>query len=229
MSVTPPIRLIRSFVRRENKLSPKQQQLFNTLWPRYGLNIAAGLIDPIISFQSQAPLVLEIGFGKGQTLLQQAQANPDKNYLGIEVYRTGINALFTQLAEAPLNNLKIFAEDATDVIPHCIAEQSLSLIQVFFPDPWPKTRHHKRRLMQAAFIQLLHQKMKPNAQLHIATDCEAYAKQMLQLLEATTHWQNNTAPQQFSPRPSDRPLSYFEQRGLALNHQVFNLCFTRNK
>jgi tRNA (guanine-N7-)-methyltransferase len=219
---------IRSFVRREKKLNLKQANIYQTLATHYCLIREADFINPLATFQQAGPLTLEIGFGKGHSLFKQAQTHPTHNYLGIEVYRTGVATLLTQLAIHPLKNLKLFTEDAVDILTSCITDQSLDNIQIFFPDPWPKTRHHKRRLIQAPFLHLLHKKLKLGGRLHLATDWEPYAAQMLTLLETAQGWRNQAPAYQFLSNASTlRPLTLFEKKGLAKGHPILDLCFIK--
>lgn len=215
------LRPIRSFVHRQKKLSKAQMQALSTLTHQKGLAI----LDFKKLFRREAYTILEIGFGMGDSLLQQAMLYPENNYLGIEVHRPGIALLLTQIEKFKLNNIKVFYGDATEVLAHSFPKHSLDLIQIFFPDPWPKTRHHKRRLIQPKFIELLHEKLKLNGKLHLATDWQNYAQHMLKTLENSSRWQNTAEKNQFVLRPSSRPLTKFEKRGQKLGHNIWDLIF----
>lgn len=219
-----PLRPIRSFVHRQKKLSQQQQFAFSTLADQ---NLLSTPLDFKKLFQREACTILEIGFGMGDSLLQQALQYPENNYLGIEVHRPGIALLLTQIKKNKLKNIKVIYADATEVLARSIPTHSLDLVQIFFPDPWPKTRHHKRRLVQAKFIELLHEKLKLNGKLHLATDWQDYAQQMLKILENTPLWQNTAEKNQFTPRPSTRPMTKFEKRGQQLGHRIWDLVFLR--
>ncbi len=215
------LRPIRSFVHRQKKLSKTQQQAFLTLSHQKEVS----QLDFKTLFRREAFTVLEIGFGMGDSLLQQAMLYPENNYLGIEVHRPGIASLLTQIKRFKLNNIKVFYADATEILAHSFPKHSLDLIQIFFPDPWPKTRHHKRRLIQPKFIELLYEKLKLNGKLHLATDWENYAQHMLKTLENSSQWQNTNEKNQFIPRPLSRPLTKFEKRGQQLGHEIWDLVF----
>lgn len=215
------LRPIRSFVHRQKKLSKTQQLAFSSISSQ---NLVAPL-DFKTLFQREADVILEIGFGMGDSLLQQALQYPENNYLGIEVHRPGIALLLTQIEKFKLKNIKVIYADATEILVHSIPKHSLDLVQIFFPDPWPKTRHHKRRLVQPKFIELLHEKLKLNGKLHLATDWHDYAQQMLKVMENTSQWQNTVEKNQFTPRPSTRPMTKFENRGQQLGHSIWDLVF----
>lgn len=215
------LRPIRSFVHRQKKLSKRQQLAFSTLSHQ---KISSPL-DFKKLFPREAYIVLEIGFGMGDSLLQQAILYPENNYLGIEVHRPGIALLLTQIEKFKLKNIKVIHADATEILANFIPKNSLDLIQIFFPDPWPKTRHHKRRLVQPQFIELLHEKLKLNGKLHLATDWQDYAQHMLKVMGSTSKWQNAAKKNQFTPRPSTRPTTKFEKRGQQLGHPIWDLVF----
>lgn len=217
-------RPIRSFVHRQKRLSKSQSCAFTTLLSTQNILLSKPL-DFKKLFQREASTILEIGFGMGDSLQQQASQNPNTNYLGIEVHRPGIAMLLTQIEKLELHNIKIIYADAAEVLAHLIPKHSLDLVQIFFPDPWPKTRHHKRRLIQAKFIHLLHEKLKKNGKLHLATDWRDYAQHMLNVMESAENWQNIAGKNQFTPRPSTRPITKFEQRGHQLGHTIWDLIF----
>lgn len=217
-----PLRPIRSFVHRQKKLSKRQQLVLSALSDQ---NTLATPMDFKNLFEREAFTLLEIGFGMGDSLLQQALHHPENNYLGVEVHRPGVAFLLTQIEKFKLNNIKVIYADATEILARSIPKHSLDLVQIFFPDPWPKTRHHKRRLIQAKFIELLHEKLKLNGRLHLATDWQDYAQHMLKIMENAPQWQNTTEKNQFTPRPPTRPMTKFEKRGQQLGHSIWDLVF----
>jgi len=218
-------RAIRSFVLRQGRLTPAQQRAVETLLPLYGIPYAAEPLDLDRAFGRLAPKILEIGFGMGAATAQIAAANPDKDYLGIEVHTPGVGNLLKLMEERELTNLRVIQHDAVEVLRHMIADASLDGVHIFFPDPWPKKRHHKRRLLQAEFVALLCSKLKPGGYLHFATDWEEYAQWTLEVLRAEPKLANTVVD--YAPRPEYRPLTKFEQRGLNLGHGVWDLIFTR--
>jgi tRNA (guanine-N7-)-methyltransferase len=227
------LRKIRSFVRREGRLTKQQQHALQSYWDDYGLDLTTDYYALDTLFPHAQPVVLEIGFGNGVSLLSQAQQQPEHNFIGIEVHRPGVGHLLWQLHELQLPNVKIFCADALDVLQQCIADHSLQRVQIFFPDPWPKKRHHKRRLVQVPFIQLLHQKLCSQGELHIATDWQDYAEHVLQVMQNFTQatpplFCNAAGEKHFLPRPASRPLTKFEQRGQRLGHTIFDLIFNKS-
>lgn len=221
------LRTIRSYVRREGRMTDRQKRALENFWPRYGLSLDQRVIDLACVFGRDKPCVLEIGFGMGESLLAQAQENPDTNFIGIEVFRIGVGALLASCAESGVENIRIFNADAVEVLRQCIPDHSLDRVQLFFPDPWPKKRHHKRRLVQPDFASLVAQKLKPDGIFHMATDWENYAEHMMAVLESSSEFRNLAGPNQFSPRPSTRSLTKFETRGLRLGHGVWDLLYVR--
>jgi tRNA (guanine-N7-)-methyltransferase len=216
---------IRSFVLRAGRMGSGQQKALEELGPQFVLPYLPEPLDLAIAFQRQAPKILEIGFGMGGATAEIAQAHPENDYLGIEVHTPGVGALLKQIGERKLSNLRIIQHDAVEVLSHMIANASLDGIHIYFPDPWHKSKHHKRRLIQPGFVSLLAQKLKPGGYLHLATDWENYAEQMLEVLTSETGLINTAA--NFAPRPDYRPLTKFEQRGLRLGHGVWDLLFRR--
>lgn len=216
----------RSYVLRQGNMTPAQRRALEMLWPKYGLAVTKDAIDPTAVFGRAAPLVMEIGFGMGQSLVAQAQAFPDVNFIGVEVHAPGVGACLHALEKAQLCNLRIYHADSWEVLTRCISDQALDRVQVFFPDPWPKRRHHKRRLIQPAFIALIKQKLAPHGILHLATDWEDYAKHMRKVLEAS-ELTNVAGVGNYHARPSERPLTKYEQRGQSLGHPVFDLVFVK--
>lgn len=224
-----PVRPIRSFMRREGKGMIARASTIKALWPRYGLSESGidGFIDPPAIFGRVAPLIIEIGFGRGESLFQMAALAPEKDFIGIEVYRTGLSQLITQADRAGLHNLRVFCGDAREILQTRIMDASLDTVQIFFPDPWPKRKHHKRRLISADFIKLIALKLKPGGRLHLASDWADYAAWMLNVLSEDPHFENIAGTGCYAARPEDRPLSKYEGRGLALGHQTWDLIFKR--
>ena len=219
---------IRSFVIRAGRITAGQKNAFDTAWPQYGLSLFDGLINPDILFGRSAPLVVEIGFGMGDSLLQMAIAEPDKNFIGIEVHPPGVGRLISQAKLQGLTNLKVYMADAMDVMEDCIQDESIDRLQLYFPDPWHKKKHHKRRIVQPAFVQKLYPKLKVDGIFHMATDWQAYAEHMLEVMTAAEGFTNNTQTDNpYSPRPDYRPITKFEKRGERLGHGVWDLVFKK--
>lgn len=216
---------IRSFVLRQGRLSDCQQRHLQTMLPRIGVRYSQDVLDLPTLFGRRAPCVVEIGFGMGETTATIAAQQPEIDYLGVEVHSPGVGNLCKLIAERGLSNLRIVQHDAYEVLRDMIAPASLAGVHVFFPDPWPKSRHHKRRLLQPAFVSLLASRLHATGYLHCATDWEDYAQQMLAVLSAEPTLQNTAAD--FATRPAYRPLTKFEQRGLRLGHGVWDLIFRR--
>ena len=225
MSTDTPHAPIRSFVLRAGRMGPGQQRALQTLGPRYLLPFAAQPLDLDHTFGRTAPRVLEIGFGMGDATAQVAAAQPGTDFIGIEVHEPGVGALLKQVGERGLTNVRIVQHDAVDVLRQMIAPAALAGVHLWFPDPWHKKRHHKRRLVQGAFVAELLTRLAPGGYLHCATDWEPYAQQMLEVLQAEPGLANTAAG--YAPRPDWRPLTKFEQRGLRLGHGVWDLVFTR--
>ncbi len=209
-------RPIRSYVLREGRLTRGQERAFGELWPRFGVDWAPGtVLDLPILFGDARPVVLEIGFGNGETLAELAARHPERGYLGIEVHRPGVGHLLLQLEKRALTNVRVLRHDAIEVLTHGLAPASLAGVYLFFPDPWPKTRHHKRRILSGGLF-------------HAATDWGPYAAQMLAVLgDAADLFENAAGPGAYAPRPEDRPLTRFERRGQRLGHEVWDLVFHR--
>ena len=220
----PPRRAVRSFVLRQGRMSPAQQRACDALYPRYGVAPASPL-DFCAIFGNDAPVVLEIGFGMGETTAAIAASAPDTNFLGVEMHWPGVGALLRRIDAQALANLRVLRHDAVDVVQTMIAPGSLAGVHVFFPDPWPKKRHHKRRLLQAPFVRALARALAASGYLHVATDWVDYADEILATLSAEPQLANTTDA--FAPRPAWRPLTKFEQRGLARGHEVRDLLFRR--
>lgn len=220
-------RPIRSYVLRAGRMTPAQQRGFDENWQRWGLAHSDGTLDFAAAFGREAPRALEIGFGMGQSLVAMAAAAPERDFVGIEVHRPGVGKLLHSMAEAGVDNIRVYCHDAVEVLRDCIPEASLDTIQIFFPDPWHKARHHKRRLIQPPFTDRLRHHLKPGGILHLATDWEDYAQQMLEVLSATPQLVNTAGAGNYAPRPAHRPLTKFELRGERLGHGVWDLVFRR--
>jgi tRNA (guanine-N7-)-methyltransferase len=222
----PPQRTIKSFVLRTGRMTDGQKLAMAEQWPRYGLEAGSGMIDPQTIFGRVAPLVFEIGFGMGGSLVDMARAHPELDYIGVEVHTPGIGNLL-RLADAEgLSNLRVYKADAKDVLKHCIPEGSLAAVQIFFPDPWHKKRHNKRRLIQPEFVQDLRTRLAVGGVLHLATDWEPYAQQMMEVLSAAPGYRNRFGTGAWATEHG-RPTTKFEQRGERLGHGVWDLMFVR--
>ena len=221
------MRKVRSFVLREGRLTAGQQKALDALWPRFGLERAAGVLDVQQVFGRDAPRVLEIGYGMGHSLVQMAAAEPDKDFIGIEVHRPGVGALLMAIEESGVTNLRSYCDDAVEILEQCIADASLSRVQLYFPDPWHKKKHHKRRIVQPVWVQLVQRKLAPGGVLHMATDWQDYADHMLAVMQAESGWQNLAEDQGFSVRPGWRPETKFERRGARLGHGVWDLLYQK--
>lgn len=220
-----PRRPVRSFVLRQGRLSPAQQRALDTLMPTYGIPFEAAPLDFDRAFGRRAPRVLEIGFGMGETTAAIARTRPDDDFLGIEVHSPGVGSLLRHVVEQGLTNVRVIQHDAVELVAAMIPPGSLAGIHAFFPDPWPKKRHHKRRLLKPAFVYELALRLAPLGYLHVATDWEAYAQEILATLTAEPLLENTADG--FAPRPDYRPLTKFEARGLKLGHRVWDMRFRR--
>ena len=218
---------IRSYVLRQGRVSNAQQRCYNTLMPQYGIPYSAQPLDLDTAFGRNAPRILEIGFGMGETTAAIAQAHPQYDYLAIEVHTPGVGSLLKQIGEMGLANIRIIQHDAVEVLRDMLADNALDGVHIFFPDPWHKARHNKRRLIQPPFVAQLVRKLKPGGYIHVATDWQDYAGQVLAVLSAEPLLENTAAD--YAPRPSYRPLTKFEQRGLRLGHGVWDLVFRRKE
>jgi len=219
-------RKIRSFVRREGRITPAQQRALQKLWPHFGLE-ARGQLDLDACFGRSAPRTLEIGFGNGHSLAEMAENAPELDFIGIEVHRPGVGRLLLELESRGLTNVRVICADAVDLLGKCLPDASLDRVLLFFPDPWPKKRHHKRRILQPMFIDLVGAKLKPGGTFHMATDWENYAEQMLEAMTQSALFTNCATSGGYSPRPAYRPVTKFEQRGRRLGHGVWDLVFER--
>lgn len=221
----PRHRPVRSFVLRQGRMSPAQQRALDTLLPRFGVPFAPTPLDFDRVFGRDAPRVLEIGFGMGETTASIAQARPGEDFLGIEVHGPGVGSLLKRVDELGLANVRVIRHDAVEVVAAMIPRASLAGVHVFFPDPWPKKRHHKRRLLTPAFVHVLAQRLAPGGYFHVATDWDEYAQEILATLAAERLLADTVDG--FAPRPAYRPLTKFEARGLSLGHDVRDVIFRR--
>jgi tRNA (guanine-N7-)-methyltransferase len=220
-------RTVRSFVIRRGRSTAGQERALEQLWPRYGVAFANQQLDIAALFGRSAPTMLEIGFGAGEALLAFAQAHPEMNCIGIEVHPPGVGHLMLGIENAGLTNVRIIVHDAVEVLEQQIAPGSLDLAHVFFPDPWPKKRHHKRRIIQPTFVALLARALRVGATLRLATDWEHYAMQMREVLDASPDFRSHAAAHGFANRSTERPLTRFERRGQRLGHSVWDLEYER--
>jgi tRNA (guanine-N7-)-methyltransferase len=224
----PHLRKVRSFVRRAGRLTGPQARALETLWPAYGIEPPDAPLDLDGVFGREAPRTLEIGFGNGESLAALAARHPERDYIGVEVHEPGVGHLLLAVEREGLGNLRIACHDAVEVVDRWLPAGCLDEVLVFFPDPWPKKRHHKRRIIQPDFLGRLARVMAQGARLHLATDWENYAEHMLGTCEASPWFDNAAAGGGFSPRPESRDLTKFERRGLRLGHEVFDLAYVRN-
>lgn len=225
--MTVPSRHIRSFVLRQGRFTPAQQRAFEQHWARFGLEPAAAHADYAAHFGRIAPLVLEIGFGNGEQLLHAGLHEAQTNFLGIEVHRPGVGRLMNALAAHEVTNVRLYNHDAVDILSHAIAPQSLAEVRIYFPDPWPKKRQQKRRLIQPDFVHLLATRVARDGRLHLATDWADYATHMLDVLDGSPHWRNSAGKGQSVARPDWRIETHFEKRGLRLGHGVWDFIYER--
>lgn len=216
---------IRSFVNRRSHITQGQQEALEAFLTTWSLAYRPTLLNLTETFEREAPTILEIGFGMGETTEKIALARPDDNFLGVEVFNAGVGALLKRIEASSLNNIRIIQHDAVEVLRDMLAPKSLAGVHIYFPDPWPKTRHHKRRLLQPPLVELLASRMAPGAYIHCATDWEHYAEQILAVLSAETSLLNTC--EGFAPRPEFRPLTKFENRGLRLGHGVWDVIFIK--
>ena len=220
------MRHIRSFVRREGRMTQSQQRALDQLWPRFGIESGTP-IDAETLFGRSAPLHLEIGFGMGHALFELASTHPDEDYIGIEVHRPGVGRLLDEIDKSNIGNIRLCKHDAIEVLKQQLPENSLDTIMLFFPDPWHKKRHHKRRIVQPEFVAMVQRCLKPGGLFHLATDWEEYAEWMMEILSNTEGFSNRAGAEQFAPRPESRPVTKFDKRGLRLGHGVWDLLFEK--
>jgi len=220
-------RKIRSFVRREGRMSQRQAHAYNNYMSDYGINFIQQKIKFDELFGNNNPVTVEIGFGMGQSLIEQAVNYPTDNFIGIEVHRPGIGSVLAEIQEKSVNNVRVICHDAIEVFEHMISDESLSKVQLFFPDPWHKSRHHKRRIVKSEFAQSTQKKLKAGGLLHMATDWEDYAKHMLAVMQQEENWKNHSDDNAYVVRPESRPETKFEKRGEKLGHGVWDLIFEK--
>ncbi len=226
LSVEHP-RTIKSYVVRSGRMTPGQEKAYQENWSCYGIEADGQLLDFQALYGRKAPVILEIGFGMGDSLFEMAVAHPEYNYLGIEVHKPGVGRLLGNIKKQALTNLKLMKFDALEILTRQIPDESLSAVYLFFPDPWHKTRHHKRRIVQDDFIQLIRSKLVLQGQFHMATDWENYAQHMLAHMQRAEGFENAAADGTYIPRPAYRPVTKFERRGERLGHGVWDILFTK--
>ncbi|MCC4801090.1 MULTISPECIES: tRNA (guanosine(46)-N7)-methyltransferase TrmB [Enterovibrio] len=223
------LRRIRSFVRREGRLTKGQEQAMNDCWPTMGIDFEEKQLDWAEVFGNNNPVVLEIGFGMGASLVEMAKNAPEKNFVGIEVHSPGVGACLMAARDAGVTNLRVMCHDAVEVFEHMLPVASLETVQLFFPDPWHKARHHKRRIVQPEFVQMLRDKLKIGGIFHMATDWENYAEHMVEVMDVAPGYKNTATDGSYIPRPDDRPLTKFEARGHRLGHGVWDMKYARTE
>lgn len=222
-------RPIRSYVLRQGRLTEGQQRAFQELWPQYGLTLDQQPLRFASIFHREAPITLEIGFGNGEALAQIAARHPEEDFLGVEVHTPGVGHLMLRLAEQESDNVRILQTDAMELLRQHLPQASLTRVQLYFPDPWHKRRHHKRRIVQQTFADLIQRALRPGGVIHMATDWEDYARQMMTVFTHHSGFRNQAGKGNFSPRPETRPMTKFEQRGQRLGHGVWDLLFERTR
>jgi|GEM_PF-43168 len=222
-------RTVRSFVRRAGRMTPSQQKALEELWPEMGIDFGPATLDFGEIFGRQAPVVLEIGFGNGETLVQQALDHPDRDFIGVEVHEPGVGHCLLKAREAGISNLRVIMHDAIEVLQVQVPAGALSRVNLYFPDPWPKKRHHKRRILQPAFLELVAERLAPGGTLYIATDWANYATHIDTVMSATARFTCTEKRVHDGEQPLDRPQTKFERRGLKQGHRITDWCFTRNK
>lgn len=219
---------IRSFVIRGGRITESQEKALDLYWPQYGLSLQQGFINAESLFGNKNPLVVEIGYGMGDSLLAMAEQERDKNFIGIEVHMPGVGRLVNEAGKRQLSNIKTYCADAIDVLTLCIPEHSVSRLQLFFPDPWHKKRHHKRRIVQTDFVALVSSRLGAGGIFHLATDWQNYAESMLSVLSQTETLTNLSPMGDYCERPDYRPVTKFERRGEKLGHGVWDLLFQKS-
>ena len=220
-------RSVRSYVLRAGRLTEGQRRALDELWPIFGVGAGAEPIDFYALFGNDRPVIMEIGFGNGEATWRMAREHPGENYLGVEVHRPGVGRLLLNIEAHQLENIRIACEDAVGLLRERVAESSLAGVRIYFPDPWPKKRHHKRRIVQPEFISLVASRMKEGGILHLATDWQPYAVHMLEVMKLSPEFENLSVSGGYCPKPDWRPVTKYEQRGRRLGHEVFDLVFRR--
>lgn len=224
---TVPRRTIRSFVRRAGRITPSQERALNELWPDYGVEYAESLIDFDTLFKRTAPVVLEIGFGNGESLVELAATSPDLDFLGIEVHEPGVGHCLLKAEEAGIRNLKVIAHDAIEVLKNQVPAGSLARVNLYFPDPWPKKRHHKRRIVQPEFVNLIADRLADGGTLNVATDWANYAEHIDEILSQSDRFTCTERRDHEGDQPFERPQTKFERRGLRKGHGISDRCFKK--
>ena len=222
-----PLRGIKSFVMRSGRMTEGQQRGLDQGWPQFGLQLEDGLRDFDQVFGRSAPRTFEIGFGMGHATLEMAAAAPEQDFIGVEVHKPGVGALLNGALTQNLTNIRVYSCDALEVLRDCVADASLDRVLLFFPDPWHKARHHKRRIVQASFAELVRSKLKVGGILHMATDWQPYAEYMLEVMSQAPGYHNVAGAAGYVERPQERPVTKFEKRGERLGHGVWDLKFQR--
>lgn len=208
-------------------MTPGQAHAYESMMPIYGFEYQKEMLDMQTLFGNNNPVALEIGFGMGASLVEQAKLYPNRNYIGIEVHRPGVGSLLVRMKELQVTNIRVISHDAVEVLADMIPDQSLQLLQLFFPDPWHKKRHHKRRIVNQAFVDLVRQKLVTSGHFHMATDWQNYAEHMLEVMVQASGWKNCSADNDFISKPEDRPVTKFQRRGEGLGHGVWDLMFEK--
>ncbi len=221
------MRTVRSFVLRQGRLTRGQEQAIKSVWPVYGVERGEAALELDNLFKRSAPVTLEIGFGDGVSLAEMAKSAPEKDFIGIEVHRPGVGRLLHLIEEQGLTNVRVMDDDAVEIIKNRIPEHSLDRVQLFFPDPWHKKRHNKRRIVQPEFVSLIASRLKADGVFHLATDWEPYAEHMAEVMEASTEFES-MADSAYSTKPDSRPTTKFERRGLKLGHGVWDLLYKKS-
>lgn len=224
----PHLRKIRSFVLREGRVTNAQERALKEFWPLWGLDYQEEKISIKEIFKNDNPTTVEIGFGMGKSLIEMAKADPNRNFIGIEVHKPGVGAILAGINGANINNIRVIRHDAVEVLQNMLEDNSIDRLQLYFPDPWHKARHHKRRIVKQEFLDIILPKLTVGGVIHMATDWEDYANQMLEVLTADTRLSNLSKDNTFVPRPDYRPMTKFEQRGIKLGHGVWDLLFTKH-
>lgn len=225
---SPFQRRIKSFVMRTGRMTEGQKLAMEKGWPQFGLELSKAQVNWLEIFGRDAPRVFEIGFGNGDSLFEMARQAPEKDFIGVEVHTPGVGRLLHHILDSGATNIRIYKEDAVEILTHCVPDNSLDTVQLFFPDPWHKKRHHKRRIVQPEFAQLVRRKLQTGGTFHMATDWENYAEHMMEVMEAAEGFENTAGNAQYQPgRPTHRPETKFEQRGKRLGHGVWDLIYRK--
>lgn len=224
---SPRARTVRSYVLRAGRVTEGQKRALDELLPRFGVSAGDAVIDFPALFGNDRPVVIEIGFGNGEATWRMARAEPEKNFLGVEVHRPGVGRLLLKIEEHGLENIRIAGEDAVEFLQHRVADRTLDGVRIYFPDPWPKKRHHKRRIVQPAFVALLERKMRAGGLLHLATDWAPYAESMLEVMQSAPGFENLSPTGRYVAKPEWRPPTKYERRGQRLGHEVADLVYRR--